>query len=382
VPVVAILGAHWGDEGKGKAVAAVAEDADIAARFQGGPNAGHTVYVGPTGSQPIVLRMVPAGVVCGAAGVVGGGCVLNLAMLLQEIDQLEGCCPGVGAALVFAPEAHVISARHLAEDRRDGERVGTTRMGVGPTYVAKARRDGIRLADVVRDPEIAEAGDRAAFREFRARFRHQCHDVPAHLRSALDGGARVVAEGAQGARLDIDHGAYPFVTSCNTTVGAVLTGLGIGPRDIATTLLVTGAYVTKVGGGPFPSRGDDELNHQLRDQGHEVDGATGSVRDCGWLDVSWLRRACVLNQADGLVVTKVDVLAGRSEVGLWDAGEVTIVPGWSAAEAAAPAGPVAGLLAFLDEIAARVGVEVVAVGHGPRSNAMWFADRDRLWEAA
>ncbi|MFD0891845.1 adenylosuccinate synthetase, partial [Streptosporangium algeriense] len=170
---------------------------------------------------------------------------------------------------------------------------------------------------------------------------HCCVDEVAYLRDRLDGGARVVAEGAQGSRLDLDHGDYPYVTSSNTTVGAVLTGLGVGPRDIASVLLVTPAYVTKVGGGELPSRLYGELNAELQERGEELDRATDLMRDTGWLDLGWLRSACRLNQADGIVMTKFDVLADFPAIGLYDEDRTPAVrmrPGWSAGDVAAASG--------------------------------------------
>ncbi len=207
-----------------------------------------------------------------------------------------------------------------------------------------------------------------------------CGDDSLYLRSVLDRGGCVVAEGAQGARLDVDHGDYPYVTSSNTTIGGVLTGLGVGPRDVSASLLVTPAYVTKVGGGELPSRVPPALNARLQVLGDELDGATQLMRETGWLDTGWLRDACRLNQAAGIVVTKVDVLADLGPVGLYDGGEVRMLPGWSAAEVAA--GDESGNLgAFLRAMEQACGTRVVAVSRGKKTDDLWWRDEpdSLLW---
>jgi adenylosuccinate synthase len=366
MPVTSVLGAHWGDEGKGKVAAALSADAAMCARFQGGPNAAHTVWR-PGAHEPVVLRMVPSGVVAGATGVIGRGCVVEPRMLLDEVDRLADHGIDVARSLVVSERAHVITAAHRRRDSA-GSGVGSTRMGVGPAYGDKAARVGIRVGDLV-----AGAGLPADLAEIAGRFRHRlgtaCGDETAALRRALDRGAHVVAEGAQGARLDLDHGDYPYVTSSNTTIGAVLTGLGVTPRDLGRTLVVTPAYVTKVGGGDLPSKLSGARHDELRDKGEEKDGATGLWRDVGWLDLGWLRWACALNGADGLVVTKVDVLAGTGEVGLFDGDAVSpvrLLPGWDAAAASGAAEPGPDpLRAFLAAVEAGAGVPVLGVSNGP-----------------
>ena len=371
--IVAILGAHWGDEGKGKIAAALSADAVACARFQGGPNAGHTVAVDGT---ELVLRMVPSGIVAGVHGVIGGGCVIEPRMLLDEVAGLRERYPDILQRLLVSRRAHVITPRHREQDR-SGSGVGSTRMGVGPAYRDRAARSGLRVADLLAGGRVP--GElRATAEEFADTLGAVCGDDTARLREILDAGGRVVAEGAQGVRLDVDHGDYPYVTSSNTTVGAVLTGLGVGPRDIGTVLLVTPAYVTKVGGGDLPSRVGPRLNAYLQERGRELDGATGLVRDTGWLDVGWLRTACRLNQADGLVVTKVDVLAGLPTVGLYGvpgAPRVTMLPGWTAGSGYPDAGhpdPGSGPLGeFLGVVEHATGCPVQAVSYGPGTADWW-----------
>ncbi|MGH3450536.1 MAG: adenylosuccinate synthetase, partial [Haloechinothrix sp.] len=260
------------------------------------------------------------------------------------------------------------------ESDRSGSGVGSTRMGVGPAYRDKASRSGLRVVDLLHGGVHLPAELREVAAEFRDVLGHMCGDDSDYLREVLDKGGRVVAEGAQGARLDLDHGGYPYVTSSNTTIGAVITGLGIGPRDISTVLMVSPAYVTKVGGGDLPSRVDPELNIYLQQRGRELDGATLQMRDTGWLDAGWLRTACQLNQADGIVLTKVDVLAGIDSVGLYDQSAdpaLTMHPGWTAAEVSA-ASEDAALGRFVARVEATAGRPISAVSYGPGLDDWWW----------
>jgi len=379
MPIVAVLGAHWGDEGKGKIAAALAREADVCARFQGGPNAGHSVTLGS--SPPWLLRMVPSGVLVGAVGVIGGGCVVEPTLLMQEVDQLRKVFPDISDQLIISRRAHVITAAHRNQDST-GSGVGSTRMGVGPAYRDKAARTGIRVADLLGDPDQLPAELRPTARAFKEALGHRCADDSVYLRHVLDGGGRVIAEGAQGSRLDLDHGDYPYVTSSSTTIGSVLTGLGVGPRDISAVLLVTPAYVTKVGGGALPSRVDDITNTVLRDRGEERDGVTNLMRDTGWLDVGWLRTAGRLNQATGVIVTKADVVAGLDRIGVYDEEQdptVHFLRGWSAQELTD--GDVSGDLgAFIASVEKGCGVGVAAISRGAGLDDWWWrADQDAVW---
>ncbi|MFF0575283.1 adenylosuccinate synthetase [Streptosporangium saharense] len=386
MPVLAVLGAHWGDEGKGKIAAALSRDAHVCARFQGGPNAAHSVLA-PGRTEPWVLRMVPSGILSGAVGVVGGGCVIEPRMLLNEVAALRAAFPDVTDRLRVSLRAHVITAEHREADR-SGSGVGSTRMGVGLAYRDKAARTGLRVRDLLAGGDRLPADLRPVAEEFADLLGGCCVDEVAYLRDRLDAGARVVAEGAQGSRLDLDHGDYPYVTSSNTTVGAVLTGLGVGPRDIASVLLVTPAYVTKVGGGELPSRLYGELNAELQERGEELDRATDLMRDTGWLDVGWLRAACRLNQADGIVMTKFDVLAGFPSIGLYDADRnpaVRMVPGWSAEDVATASGGSEApyIAAYLAEVERRCATPVVAAGRGQGLDDWWWrGDEKDLWRSS
>jgi adenylosuccinate synthase len=379
MPIVAVLGAHWGDEGKGKIAAALSARADVCARFQGGPNAGHSVTLGD--SPPWLLRMVPSGILTGATGIIGGGCVIDPELLMQEIALLQRTFPDVLDRLLISRRAHVITAEHKTQDRA-GSGVGSTRTGVGPTYRDKAARTGIRVADLVADRPSLPGALQSVAHEFRESLSHRCADEIQYLRGVLDRGGRVIAEGAQGARLDLDHGDYPYVTSSNTTIGSVLTGLGVGPPDISAVLLVTPSYVTKVGGGPLPSRVDSATNLILRTRGQELDGVTNLMRETGWLDLGWLRRACRLNQATGIVMTKVDVLAGLKTIGLYDEAAdpiVRILPGWDKGEVAT-ADESEHLGSFLCAVEKDCGTPVAVVSHGPRPEDWWWrTDADEIW---
>lgn len=377
--VIAVLGAHWGDEGKGKVAAGLSTHAAACARFQGGPNAGHTLVLPPPEGE-ICLRMVPSGVISGARGIIGGGCVVEPRMLLDEVARLRRWVPGLTDRLLVSERAHVILDSHLERDRA-GSGVGSTRMGVGPTYGDKALRSGLRVADLLTGRGVPDEM-RPLAEEFAEVLGASCGDDHATVRDLLDRGERVIAEGAQGARLDIDHGDYPNVTSSNTTIGAVLTGLGAGPGDIGATLVTTAAYVTKVGGGRLPSRVPTDLEELLRTRGREVDGATGLLRDVGWLDVGWLRTACRINQADALALTKVDVLAGLERVGLYDdarTDRVEMLDGWSHEEVATSdeSGP---LGAFLERVEEAAGCPVSVVSTGPGQDEWWARDdQARAW---
>lgn len=371
MPITAILGAHWGDEGKGKVAAALSRRAVACTRFQGGPNAGHTVYCDHS-TEPMVLRMVPAGITTGAYGVIGGGCTVNIRMLLDEVAALEARLGDVRHRLLISNRAHIITPKHLKDDRDGAQHIGTTRMGVGPAYADRAARRGYRVGDVMAGRIGDDAGlEPGQLEEFRDTLGRSCGDDSAFLRHVLDRGGRVIAEGAQGMRLDVDHGDYPYVTSSNTTVGAVLTGLGVGPRDIDEVLLVTPPYVTKVGGGTLPNRVKAATEAELRRRGAEVDGVTGAVRDIGWLDLSWLRHAVMVNQATGLLLTKVDCAAGFAELCLIDASRTIRVRPWSIAECESPYES-RGLGAFITQLENETMTEVVAVSNGAETDAIAF----------
>jgi adenylosuccinate synthase len=316
MPITAILGSQWGDEGKGKVAAHFSRTADIGARFQGGPNAGHTLYVN---GKKTVFRMVPCGILFAPRAVIGNGVVINPRILIDEVEILKAFIPDILDRLSISDAAHIILSTHIERDNRSlAQSIGTTKMGVGPTYTDKIARSGIRVFDILR-PSLwgnLPANDLPVAQRFADMFAPCCRNTSVLMRECLDHGLTAIAEGAQGALLDIDHGDYPFVTSSNTTIGAVLTGLGVGPRDIGAVYIVASAYMTKVGGGLLPTKISGTIAEYLQTRGDEIDGATNLLRDCGWLDLRALRRAARINQPDGLILTKLDVMSGLQEVRL------------------------------------------------------------------
>jgi len=337
---IAVLGAQWGDEGKGKIVDLLTPAFDIVARYQGGHNAGHTVYVHGT---KFVLRLIPSGILHpGTACVIGNGVVVDPQALFAEVDQLLALGIEVEGRLVVSDRAHLILPYHreldLFSERQRGERkIGTTSRGIGPAYEDKAGRRGIRVgdlgdpapavpvADLVRENVEARnrlIGDshldwRQVYEQLmRAweRLAPMVRDVSALLAEARRAGRRVLYEGAQGTMLDVDHGTYPYVTSSSAGVGGVCTGLGVGPKAIDGVLGVAKAYTTRVGDGPMPTELTDETGGRLREHGHEFGAVTGRPRRCGWFDAVVVRYAARVNGLDALALTKLDVLDGFEHV--------------------------------------------------------------------
>jgi adenylosuccinate synthase len=337
---IAVLGAQWGDEGKGKIVDLLTPDFSIVARYQGGHNAGHTVYVN---GRKFILRLLPSGMLHpGVTCVIGNGLVVDPQALFAEIDEVEAAGVEVGDRLVISSKAHLILPYHreldvLSEARRGERRIGTTSRGIGPAYEDKIGRRGIRVGDLSdRAPrqaledavrENVEARNRLipdAHMDWRqvveeldrawVRLRPWVRDVSLYLDEAIRAGRRVMFEGAQGTLLDIDHGTYPFVTSSNATTGGICTGLGVGPRRISGVLGVAKAYTTRVGAGPFPSELHDDMGQRLRDGGSEYGSVTGRPRRCGWFDAVAVRYAVRVNGLDALAITKMDVLDGIDDL--------------------------------------------------------------------
>jgi adenylosuccinate synthase len=340
-----ILGAQWGDEGKGKIVDVLSEKFDIVARYAGGHNAGHTVIIG---GKKFVLQLIPCGVLRpGRKGVIGNGVVLDPAAFLNEIKKLKDA--GLPAyrpeekQLFVSNRAQVILPYHrmieLAAETAPGRQtIGTTRRGIGPAYEDKIHRNGLRVADLLNSSllrthinnacheknTIAHAlfgteplDPRQMYEEY-SRYAEQVApfvaDTAVLLNKAIDEGQNVMFEGAQGALLDIDHGTYPFVTSSNCTAGGAVTGTGVGPTRIGTVIGVTKAYVTRVGEGPFPTEISDSQGDLLRARGQEYGAVTGRPRRTGWLDLPLLRYSNMINSTEWLVVTKMDVMDECAEI--------------------------------------------------------------------
>ncbi len=422
-----VVGAQWGDEGKGKVVDVLAERADVVARFAGGNNAGHTLVVD---GQQIITHLVPSG--CrypGTRCVLGAGMVIDPAVFADEIGQLRSRGLLDQDELRVSFDAHVIFPYHrlvdgLREDRApDGKAIGTTRRGVGPAYEAKAARRGVRVRDLMRkddlrarleknkaalDPQLIRLGaedqilDVEALLEQGLRWgeelRAMACDAGALCDTAIREGKAVLFEGAQGAMLDVDHGTYPYVTSSNSIAGGVCTGMGIGPTLIDRVWGITKAYTTRVGRGPFPTRLPGDDGERLRKAGAEFGATTGRPRDCGWLDLPALSYAARLSGMTGLCVTKIDVLAELPEVKICESYEDDLDPGRDGLEQAVPRlrtlsgwgdPSMVGQLreaktreelptavrVYLDLIEERTGVPVVLVSMGPdRAQTLRLAD--------
>jgi len=332
---VIILGSQWGDEGKGKIVDLFSDRFDIVARYQGGHNAGHTVFAG---DKKFVLKLIPSGILRpGKQAVIGNGLVIDPAALLSEIDSLEAAGVPVTGNLFISNRAHVLFPVHrmmekMSEGRPGKISIGTTSRGIGPCYEDKTARRGIRIADlldrdffraqyaavmeekvvIAKALGIYQEMDLSAIRDqyegFAERIRPLVRDTAWLLNQAIAAGKNVLFEGAQGTMLDIDHGTYPFVTSSNASAGGACTGTGVAPTRIGGVIGVSKAYITRVGGGPFPTEALDAAGDQIRVRGKEFGAVTGRPRRCGWFDTPLLRYTAAINGFDSIVVTKLDVL--------------------------------------------------------------------------
>ncbi|GIW51640.1 MAG: adenylosuccinate synthetase [Gemmatimonadales bacterium] len=329
---VVVVGAQWGDEGKGKIVDVLAEGADLVVRYQGGANAGHTVV---KGDEEFILHQIPSGILHpGTRCVIGNGVVLDPETLLSEMDDLERRGVTVAGRLIVSLRAHLVLPYHKLLDQaaEREQRIGTTGRGIGPAYEDKYGRRGIRVADL-RDlsrtlERIGERVERAnrllslmgsslrasveehcdLLRRLAPRLMPMAADTSRITYDALREGKKVLLEGAQGALLDVDHGTYPFVTSSNTTAGGAAVGAGIGPTAIDAVLGVVKAYTTRVGNGPLPTEADPQEAARLRELGEEYGATTGRPRRCGWFDAVVVRYAARVNGLTDLAVTKLDVL--------------------------------------------------------------------------
>jgi adenylosuccinate synthase len=335
-----VLGAQWGDEGKGKIVDLLTPNFSVVARYQGGHNAGHTVYVN---GRKFVLHLIPSGILhAGVKCIIGSGVVVDLAALFAEVDTLAGMGIDVTGRLLVSDRAHVILPYHremdvLSEARRGERKIGTTSRGIGPAYEDKIARRGVRIGDLAHqspDGPLASAirenvaarnrlvGDSAMNADsvmkellaFWPRLKPLVADTSLELHLAMGKGQRVMFEGAQGTLLDIDHGTYPFVTSSSATAGGAATGLGVGPKAIGGVLGVAKAYTTRVGGGPLPTELFDAMGERLRETGQEYGASTGRPRRCGWFDAVAVRYAVRINGIDAMAVTKLDVLDGLESI--------------------------------------------------------------------
>ena len=334
-----LLGLQWGDEGKGKIVDYLAPRYDIIARFQGGPNAGHTLYLG---EKKIVLHTIPSGVFHERLlNVIGNGVVIDPVSFQAECDEIEAEGVDLVKVVLISERAHLILPTHKELDKvselsKGNQKIGSTLKGIGPTYMDKTGRNGLRVGDILRadfqerynqlkdkhvqlikqtNPDYVIDIDEAAFFAAVEKLRRfNIISAEYWLNEQLQAGKKVLAEGAQGTMLDIDFGTYPFVTSSNTVTAGLCTGLGISPRWVGKVYGISKAYCTRVGGGPFPTELDNETGERLRQLGHEFGATTGRPRRCGWIDLVALRYACMINGVTEILITKADVLDAMDRV--------------------------------------------------------------------
>lgn len=330
-----LIGAQWGDEGKGKIIDILSEKSDIIVRFQGGNNAGHTVVIG---NEEFILHLIPSGILHkGKVCVIGNGVVVDPEALLEEIGALKKRHIDVDSSLIISDQVHVIFPYHklldeLREQKKSSTKIGTTKRGIGPCYADKASRCGIRMTDLLNPEKFKEKlefnideknailrtlynhsgfslGDMYhQYIGYGKKMSRYMQNAPLYLNNALQKGKSLLFEGAQGTLLDIDHGTYPFVTSSNATAGGACTGTGVSPINIDNVLGVAKAYTTRVGEGPFPTEFGPELMEKIRKKGKEFGATTGRPRRCGWLDAVILKHAVMINGLTELALTKLDVL--------------------------------------------------------------------------
>jgi len=338
---IVIIGTQWGDEGKGKIVDLLAEHADLVVRFQGGNNAGHTMVVA---GEKVISHLVPSGILQGKACLIANGVVVDPAVLIEEMDYLQGKGVSCGPQnLMVSERAQVIMPYHreidkAREKKKGKDKIGTTGRGIGPAYEDKVTRGGLRFVDLmdeqVFDEKLAailpeknfllqkfldaptvDAGEVSQeYKEYARRLAPHIINVSVYVSRAIEAGKQVLFEGAQGTHLDIDHGTYPFVTSSNTVSGNACCGTGVGPKCIGGVMGVVKAYTTRVGAGPFPSELFDQTGDYLQSKGAEFGATTGRRRRCGWLDMVILNNAVRLNGLTGMAITKLDVLGGLDRI--------------------------------------------------------------------
>jgi adenylosuccinate synthase len=341
MPIIVVVGAQWGDEGKGKIVDVLTEKADIVARYQGGHNAGHTVVIN---NEKFVLHLIPSGIlhkntVC----IIGNGVVVEPQALITEISDLRKRGIKVSDNLLISMNAHLIMPYHLvidsASEKTKGKKcIGTTGRGIGPTYVDKMARTGLRVGDLLNPEAFLEKlvtnlrhvnflmknlyrlpgfSAKKIFDEYMGyarTLRKYIVDTDPVINKAIAENKNLLLEGAQGTLLDIDHGTYPFVTSSNSIAGGACTGLGIGPTKISGVIGIVKAYTTRVGSGPFPTELRDSIGEKMREKGGEFGATTGRPRRCGWLDSVILKHSAAVNGFSGIVITKLDILDGLDTI--------------------------------------------------------------------
>lgn len=416
--VTVLVGAQWGDEGKGKWIDVLAESADLVVRYQGGNNAGHTLYVE---GEKIVLHQLPSGVFHqGQKSALAAGVVINPAELVAELDRVASKTTITPERLWISGRAHVITPWHMTQDAlresKTDSPIGTTKRGIGPTYADKASRTGLRLGHFVDaearqrwlasmarahpdfDQHLTSAGELwEKFFAAATRLAPFVCDAEALIRKTIKNGGRVLLEGAQGTLLDIDHGTYPYVTSSSTGAGGAVASIGLSPKHLGQIIGIAKGYVTRVGEGPFPTELHDEIGRLIATKGKEFGATTGRARRVGWLDAVALRYVVDVNGLDGVVLNKMDILTGLSEVKMavaydhpklgritelpWDSVVLAecqpvyeTFPGW--AEEMPATGRFQDLptnaKAFVKAVEKHTGTKVLMVGTGPhRENAIY-----------
>lgn len=332
MPNIVVVGAQWGDEGKGKIIDILAKDADVVARYQGGHNAGHTVVVN---DEEYILHLIPSGIIHpGKICMIGNGVVIDPEALIGEIEGLKSRGIAIDNNLFISKNSHLIMPYHCIIDKESerSKSIGTTGRGIGPAYVDKVARTGIRMSDLL-DPQLFREklelnlsnmnyllynvykSEQLDLEEIYSKYMGYAEkigkyitDVSILINKYIEENSNILFEGAQGTLLDIDHGTYPYVTSSNAIAGGACTGLGIGPTKIDGVLGVSKAYTTRVGSGPFPTELKDKLGNDLRSKGREYGATTGRPRRCGWLDVVVVRYSVIINGMSGIALTKLDIL--------------------------------------------------------------------------
>jgi len=414
-----VLGLQWGDEGKGKIVDYLAPGYDLVCRFQGGPNAGHTLYIE---GRKTVLHTLPSGIFReNMINLIGNGVVIDPVTLHKEIDGLQDYNVDITSRLLLAEKAHLILPTHrlldiAAENAKGETKIGSTLRGIGPTYMDKTGRNGLRIGDIHRNdfraryevlrekhlgllrlyPETEfdlESAEQAWFASIEVLRSLPCVQGEYYVNDALDRGMRVLAEGAQGTMLDIDFGTYPYVTSSNTVTAGVCTGLGVAPQRIGRVLGISKAYCTRVGRGPFPTELLDDEGDKLRQAGNEFGSTTGRPRRCGWIDIPQLRFAMMINGVTDICFTKTDVLGSFERIGIGTAyqmdgrtrdtlpfdldnaalkPEIEYLPGWNSdVSAAREVAELPGAMQeYIDRLQTLIGCPIAFISTGPERDAL------------
>lgn len=408
-----LLGLQWGDEGKGKIVDFFAKDYDVIARFQGGPNAGHTLYVQ---DKKIVLHQIPSGVFhSNTTNLIGSGVVLDPVVLKKECDLVASFGVDLRKNLFISERTHLILPTHRALDKaselsKGNQKIGSTLKGIGPTYMDKTGRNGLRVGDLLDKSFITNyiklrlkhqrILDSYSFNEDIHEWEEEFFEAVEFLKTLnivngeyfinqqITDGKKILAEGAQGSMLDVDFGTFPFVTSSNTISAAVCNGLGIAPQKIGEVMGVTKAYCTRVGSGPFPTELEDEIGEKLRSVGSEFGATTGRPRRCGWIDLVALKYACMINGVTKLIMTKADVLDAFGELKICTAYSIdgkqttevpfqmsrlkiepvlTTFPGWNQDTSAINSFPglPAKMKTYVEFINKETGVDIHYISNGP-----------------